>query len=61
MEQQEIFIEMALHGWNLQITRCEQFLASLSDEDFLKEIARCTCACLPCSVGKCQGLIYGQV
>lgn len=39
MEQQQIFIQVALHAWNMQVNRAGQFIALLSDEDFLKEIA----------------------
>jgi len=39
MEQQELFIGMALQAWKLQASRASQFIASLTDADFLKEIA----------------------
>ncbi|MBC7777105.1 MAG: DinB family protein [Phycisphaerae bacterium] len=39
MEQQHIFTQMALIAWDMQISRTEKFLDSLSDEALMKEIA----------------------
>ena len=39
MEQQQLFIQMALHAWNMQVKRTEQLIASLTDEDILRDIA----------------------
>lgn len=39
MEQQQLFIEMALNAWNTQITRTEKLIDSLSDEGLMKEVA----------------------
>jgi hypothetical protein len=39
MDQQQIFIQMALNAWNTQISRAGKFFDALSDESLLKEIA----------------------
>jgi hypothetical protein len=39
MTKEQIFIEMALKAWNVQISRADKFFNSLSDSDFAKEIA----------------------
>jgi len=39
MEQQEIFVKMALHAWNVQVGRVDKFLSDLSHDDYFKEIA----------------------
>ena len=39
MKQQEIIIKMALHSWNLQVARSGQFIDSLNDDDFFRELA----------------------
>lgn len=39
MSKEQIFLEMALKAWNVQITRTDKFFNSLSDSDFTKEIA----------------------
>ena len=39
MEQQQLFIAMALNAWNLQISRIEKFFFDQPDEILLKPIA----------------------
>src|SRR5688572_11426068 len=39
MDQQQIFIQMALNAWNTQISRAGKFFDAQSDESLLKEIA----------------------
>jgi hypothetical protein len=39
MNKEQIFIEMALKAWNIQISRADKFFNSLSESDFTKEIA----------------------
>jgi uncharacterized damage-inducible protein DinB len=39
MTKEQIFIEMALKAWNVQISRADKFFNALSDSDFTKEIA----------------------
>ncbi len=39
MDQQHIFIQMALNAWDMQISRTEKFLDAQSDADLQKEIA----------------------
>jgi hypothetical protein len=39
MEQKEIFIQMAIKAWDIQIGRADKFFSELSDESFTKEIA----------------------
>ena len=39
MDQQQIFIKMALGTWDLQISRLEKVLSGFTDEQLLKEIA----------------------
>lgn len=39
METKDIFVQMALKSWNIQIDRANKFLDSLNDEELLKEIA----------------------
>jgi len=35
----EIFVQMALKAWNIQVSRADKFFDGLADEDILKEIA----------------------
>jgi hypothetical protein len=35
----DVFIQMGLKAWNIQVSRADKFFNSLSDEDPLKEIA----------------------
>jgi uncharacterized damage-inducible protein DinB len=39
MNKEQIFIEMALKAWNVQISRADKFFNSLADSDFKKQIA----------------------
>jgi hypothetical protein len=39
MDQREIFTQMAIKAWDVQIGRADKFFNSLSDESFSKEIA----------------------
>jgi uncharacterized damage-inducible protein DinB len=39
MNRDQIFIDMALKAWNIQISRADKFFSSLPDEAFTKEIA----------------------
>jgi len=39
MDQQQIFTQMALQAWEMQISRTGKFLDSQTDEELLKEIA----------------------
>lgn len=39
MNQQDIFIEMAIKAWNVQISRADKFFDSVADDAFTKEIA----------------------
>jgi hypothetical protein len=39
MDQQQIFIKIALGAWDLQISRLEKVLNSLTDEQLMQEIA----------------------
>ncbi|HEY0741932.1 MAG TPA: DinB family protein [Chryseosolibacter sp.] len=39
MNRDQIFIDMALKAWNIQIARADKFFNTLSDEGLLKEIA----------------------
>jgi hypothetical protein len=39
MEQQQIFVQMALKSWNTQVNSANKFFNSLSDQSLLKEIA----------------------
>ena len=39
MEQQQIFVQVALKAWNVQVGRADKFFDGLSDESFEKEIA----------------------
>jgi hypothetical protein len=39
MEQPQIFVQMALKAWNIQISRADKFFSALPDESFEKEIA----------------------
>jgi hypothetical protein len=39
MDQQKLFVQIALHSWNTQITRAEKVFNDYSDSDFLKQIA----------------------
>lgn len=36
---QQIFVQMVLHAWNVNIKRAEKFFDSLTDEELLKEVA----------------------
>lgn len=39
MNQQEIFVQMALKAWQIHIGRTDKFIEGISDESFYKEIA----------------------
>lgn len=39
MNRDQIFIDMALKAWNIQIARADKFFNSLSDDALVKEIA----------------------
>ena len=39
MEQQEVFVQMALKAWNTQVNQANKFFDSLPDDSLLKEIA----------------------
>lgn len=39
MDQKSIFVKMALHGWEQEISRAEKFILGLSDEQWQKQIA----------------------
>ncbi|MXV14844.1 DinB family protein [Hufsiella ginkgonis] len=39
MDQQELFVKMAVHAWNVQIGRAEKMFNAFSDDDFYREIA----------------------
>ena len=39
MEQQQLFVTMAIQGWESYIRRTDQLFAGLTDEQLLKEIA----------------------
>lgn len=39
MDQQQIFIQMALKAWNIQVNSANKFFDALSDQAFLKEVA----------------------
>lgn len=39
MQQNQIFIQMAIKAWDIQIGRADKFFNSLSDEALMKEIA----------------------
>ncbi|MBC7828271.1 MAG: DinB family protein [Chitinophagaceae bacterium] len=39
MEQQQIFVQMALNAWNTQVQKADKFFESLNDEGLLKEVA----------------------
>lgn len=36
---EQLFVKMALNGWNQQVARAEKFFNGLTDEDFQKRIA----------------------
>lgn len=39
MEEQQIFVRMAIKAWDTQIARADKFFTSLDDESMLKEVA----------------------
>jgi hypothetical protein len=39
MDQQQLFVKMALHNWNTQIARAEKIFNSYTEKEFYKEIA----------------------
>ena len=39
MEQQEVFVQLALRAWNAQTENADKFFTALSDEDMMKAIA----------------------
>ncbi len=39
MEQQKVFVQIALNNWNLQISRAEKVFNSYSESEFFKEVA----------------------
>ena len=39
MEQQQIFVQMALKAWETQVSKTDKFFSTLSDESCLKELA----------------------
>lgn len=39
MEEQQIFVRMAIKAWDTQIGRADKFFSSLSDESMYKEVA----------------------
>jgi len=39
MEQQQIFIQMALHAWHMQIKKAEKFFFEFTDEQLMREVA----------------------
>jgi uncharacterized damage-inducible protein DinB len=39
MEQQQIFADMAMKAWNIQLSRADKFFSSVSDEAMSKEVA----------------------
>jgi uncharacterized damage-inducible protein DinB len=39
MTNEQIFIDMALKAWNVQISRADKFFNAVADADFTKEIA----------------------
>lgn len=39
MEQQQIFIQMVLKAWNIQVSRADKFFEALTDESLMKEVA----------------------
>lgn len=39
MDQQEVFITMALRAWETELTRAGNFIAGLSDEQYFNEVA----------------------
>lgn len=39
MDQQQIFVQMGLASWNLQIVRAEKLFNAFTDEDFYKQVA----------------------
>src|SRR5688572_6494550 len=39
MEQKQIFIQIAINAWNIQIGRADKFFNAINDESLRKEIA----------------------
>ena len=39
MEQQDVFVQMALKAWNIQVKNTDKFFDAYSDESLLQEIA----------------------
>ncbi len=39
MEQQEVFVQVALRSWNGQMENADKFFDSLSDEEMMKEVS----------------------
>ena len=39
MDQQQVFVQMALKAWNIQVNNANKFFDALSNESFLAEIA----------------------
>ena len=39
MEQQEVFVQLALRSWNGQMENADKFFDSLSDEEMMKEVS----------------------
>lgn len=39
MTQEQLFIQVAIKAWEMQIERTDKLINSLSDDDFMKEIA----------------------
>ncbi|WP_259068122.1 DinB family protein [Mucilaginibacter sp. X4EP1] len=39
IDQQKVFVQIALNNWNLQISRADKVFNSYNDNDFFKEVA----------------------
>src|SRR4051812_28911897 len=39
MEYNQVFVQMALHAWNVQIGRTDKFFDAIADEDLKKQVA----------------------
>lgn len=39
MNQEQLFIRVAIKAWEMQIERTDKFISTLRDDDFIKEIA----------------------
>lgn len=39
MDQQSVFIKMALHGWKVEISRAQDFILNLPEEQWFEQIA----------------------